>query len=309
MTSKTTTGPKPHAAPRITIGVTCHNAAATIAAALDSAAAQDWPDKRIIVVDDASTDNATDLIRNFIADHPGLDCRLIAKPVNEGYPAALNTIVAAADDDFIAFFDDDDLSRPDRLRRQFERLASYDEGDALCYSNRLVVPETGAPHTGYAIGRQPVEPRGAAVADFILWSRGQRGFCWGGFGSCTMIARTATLRRLGGFDPDFRRCAEWDLAIRHAQAGGHFIAVDDCLVTQRKTQSSDKAGRIPLRYALQLRRKHRALLRREGAYWGALLVARSRHWGARGRPWRSRLLYALAALASPAILRERLNLS
>ncbi len=127
------------------------------------------------------------------------------------------------------------------------------------------------------------------------------------FGSCTLMARTDLLRKLGGFDPAFRRCAEWDLAIRHALLDGHFIAVAEPLVTQRKTAGSDKAGKVPLIYAIKLRHKYKSWLRRRHAYWGACLVARSRFYGARGAVWTSRFLYLGATLLCPAILRERLR--
>lgn len=71
-----------------------------------------------------------------------------------------------------------------------------------------------------------------------------------------------------GFDPKFRRSAEWDLAIRVAYQGGYFIAVDQPLVIQHKTPTFDKAGRKPLDYALMLRKKHKAYLQKNKVYWG-----------------------------------------
>ena len=296
---------------RVTIGITCYNAADTIGAALDSAIAQSWPAVEIVVVDDGSSDASCTVIRDFIAARPGAPVRLIDKKVNEGFPAALNTILEHAAGEIVAFFDDDDVSLPARIERQVARLDGYAARHpgsvALCYANRRVEPEHGPPHVARAIGRHPREPHGPAVADYILWSKGEPSFCWGMFGSCTLAAPVAVLRDLGGFDPAFRRCAEWDLAIRHALQDGHFIAVDDALVVQRKTPGQDKAGKAPLRYALALRRKHRAWLAARHAYWGALLVARSRHAGARGQPWASRMLYAGAALLAWPILRERLR--
>jgi glycosyltransferase involved in cell wall biosynthesis len=255
------------------------------------------------------------MIRAFIARNPDLSIRLIAKTENEGYAAALNAILAQASGTFTAFFDDDDTSAPDRLTRQVARIEQYQYAHGtsaiFCYSDRKIVRvgEEAPSHIAQAIGRQTPEPHGPVVADYLLWSRGADGFVWGMFGSCTLMARTELMRRLGGLDPSFRRCAEWDLAIRHAFANGHFIAVDQPLVTQYKTASHDKAGKLPLRYALRLRHKYKGWLRRRHAYWGACLVARSRFYGARGARWTSRFLYMGATVLCPAILRERLGLT
>jgi glycosyltransferase involved in cell wall biosynthesis len=296
----------------ITIGVTCYNAEGTIEAALESAAKQRWPNKEIIVVDDCSTDRSVELIRAFMAGRPDIVIRLIDKKTNEGYPAALNTIVAAARGAFIAFFDDDDLSDPDRLEQQAARIEQYETAHGttavLCYTDRAVIREgeTVPAHIARAIGRMPPEPSGETVADYILWSRGAPGFTWGMFGSCTLLVRASVLRALNGFDTTFRRSAEWDLAIRHACAGGHFIAVDRPLVTQRKTAGSDKGGTVSLSYNLKLRQKHKDWLCRRHAYFGACLVARSRYYGNQGRVWTSRLTYLCATVLCPSILRERL---
>ena len=57
--------------------------------------------------------------------------------------------------------------------------------------------------------------------------------------------------------------------------GGDFIAVDEPLVIQHKTQTSDKAGRKPLDYALMLRKKHKKYLQKNHVYFGAILQAYS----------------------------------
>ena len=96
---------------------------------------------------------------------------------------------------------------------------------------------------------------------------------WGSLGG-TMMAPKKVLQEFG-FDPNFRRSAEWDLAIRVALQGGDFIAVDEPLVIQHKTQTSDKAGRKPLDYALMLRKKHKKYLQKNHVYFGAILQAYS----------------------------------
>lgn len=294
------------ALPRITIGVTCHNAQDTVARALRSAVAQTYPDFEILVVDDASTDDSARIITDFAATDPRI--RLIRHERNKGYPAALNTVLRHATGAFVAFFDDDDESAPERLSRQIERLQAFESShpDAIvfCYANRAVMRpgETRAHHVTLAIGRTPPEPCGPGVADFLLWEAQEPGFTWGAFGSCTMMARKAHFEGLGGFDEDFRRCAEWDLAIRGAFRGAFFIAVDAPLVTQYKTSTPDKAGSKPLTYALKLRHKHREYLKSRRMIRAADAMARCRFHYACGNRWRSRVFKALACLCAPRAL-------
>jgi GT2 family glycosyltransferase len=123
------------------------------------------------------------------------------------------------------------------------------------------------------------------------------------------MARKSTFEAIGSFDPQFRRCAEWDMAIRASQMGAHFIAVDRPLITQHKTQSEDKSGMKPLYYALMLREKHREYLAKKGLYHASRMFARSNFWGNRKRIFRSRfyraLGYALAPQLIPDYLRRR----
>jgi glycosyltransferase involved in cell wall biosynthesis len=289
--------------PLITIGITCYNAEDTIGRAIDSARGQVWPKLEIIVVDDGSSDGSQEIIREFAAKDDRI--KSIRHDVNRGYAGALNSIVEAARGEYIAVFDDDDVSASDRIAKQWNRITHYAEAldtDLIfCYANRTVVEyDSGRSVPAHAIGRKPVEPRGAAVADFILWHYEDPAWVWGQFGSCTLFARKQTLAEVGPLDECFRRSAEWDLAIRLALMGGHFIAVDEPLVTQYKTPTADKSGRQPLEYAVKLRRKHQDYLKAKNVYLAAVAIAHSRFYYATGRLMLSRFYLALACMCSPS---------
>ncbi len=287
--------------PLVTIAITCFNAESTIAAAIAGAAAQTYPHLEIVVADDASSDRSRDIVHDFAARDPRV--RLVVHEINRGYAGALNSIIGAARGDFIAVFDDDDVSVPDRIERQLGRLTGYERSAGtrrvLCYSNREVVLNGARGEPVRAMGRTAPEPHGSEVVDFLLWHREAAPFVWGQLGSCTLFARTATLREIGAFDEGFRRGAEWDFAVRHALADGHFIAVDAPLIAQYKTLSADKSGKIPLTYMLRLRRKYAHNLRARGLYPASVAMAHARFHYARGERARSYLFLGLACLCSP----------
>lgn len=291
--------------PLITIGITCFNAEKTIERAIQSALKQDWGNVEIIIVDDFSTDSSRQVIQKFIKNNKNI--HLHQHPKNLGYPSALNTIIDNATGQYIAFFDDDDDNQPNRLAKQYKRLKTFSEkrGDApvLCYSNRHVLvngiekPEAFV----HAIGRNQPEPNGEIVANYLLWSEKETGYCWGEFGSCTLMTKTETLKKFK-FNPDFKRCAEWDLAIRIALQGGYFIAVNEPLISQHKTPTDDKAGEKPLQYGLMLRKTHKEYLIKNKAYWGSLMQAYARFHYFRKKKWKSHLYLFLACLLSPTTI-------
>lgn len=289
--------------PLITIGVTCYNAEDTIARAIEGARAQNWPNLEIIVVDDGSTDRSSEIIAECGAREPRIKC--IRHEGNRGYASALNTIIESSNGEYIAVFDDDDESVPDRVPKQWARLTKYadaqDTNRIFCYCNRAVI-EPGGERSApvYAIGRQPVEPSGEAVADFILWHYEDPACSWGQFGSCTLFANKKTLVDVGPLDESFRRSAEWDLAIRLAFMGGHFIAVNEPLITQYKTKSADKGGTLPLAYALKLREKYKEYLKKKRVYSASVAIAHARFYYATGRSLLTRLYMALAYICAPS---------
>ena len=290
----------------ITIGITCYNAEDTITRAVKSAFKQNWPNFEVIVVDDHSTDGSWSNLKKIADEEPNL--KIVRHDVNKGYPSALNTILQHADGEFIAIFDDDDRSVPDRLEAQFERITAYEKKIGakliLCYSNRAVVKgnQESPDHVAYAIGRSSPEPYGPEVADYLLGIGTTENKIWGMFGSCTLMARKAVLHKIGSFDENFRRCTEWDLAVRAAHLGTHFISVDRPLITQFKTQGEDKSGTKPLFYALMLRDKHRAYLDEFGLYNTSRMFAKSNYWGNKKRSIKSLLYRLVGYLLSPSLL-------
>jgi glycosyltransferase involved in cell wall biosynthesis len=234
------------------------------------------------------------------------DIRIVCHGSNRGCAEARNTLLSEACGEFVAFFDDDDESVPERIRRQYERIVAYESEHGMlpvfCYSNRNVVRanERAPSFQRLGIGRRAPEPSGPPVADYILGvSRGDQLHSWGMLGSCTLMARTELFHRFEGFDTQFRRGAELDFAVRAAFGGGHFISVDDPLITQYLTAREEKAGDADLRYRLLMLKKHKTYLDSRRVYSGAVANVRAWFHHSRGRYWRGRVWRALALILFP----------
>lgn len=298
--------------PLVTVGIPCFNAEATICRAVVSVLAQTWPEREILVVDDASTDSSKLILAELARAHP--EIRVIWHEENRGFPGAANTLLAQACGKFIAFLGDDDESAPGRLEEQYRRIVEYEAAhpgaSVLCYSDRDVVPvgAQGPAFQRHGIGRVPPEPVGSVVADYLLGLIKDDRRSWGMVGSGTLMARTDALRRLGGFDGRFRRAADLDFAVRAARAGAHFIGVDAPLIVQHVTQTADKAGNTDLRYQLLLLDRNKAYLKERKSYLGAWCNVHAQFYN--GRHWRWRLWYVAALVCFPwSVSRQRLRRS
>lgn len=291
--------------PLITIGFTCFNAQDTIRYAVNSALKQTWKNFEILIVDDGSQDNSLDILNQMQEEDPRI--RYIAHQKNKGTAEARNTIAKNAKGEFLTFFDDDDESTKDRLEKQYNRIISYENKTGAdivyCYCDRAIVKpnQEHIDHIGYGIGRMSPEPYGTIVADYILWRPWDKKFgaTMGQMGSGTMMMRTSSFEKTGYFDPDFRRSAEIDLAVRASYVGAHFISVPEPLLIQHKTQTLDKKGNKPLHYNLLLRHKNKEYLKSKKVYLSSLMTARSNFYLNKKKHILGYLYMACACLSAP----------
>jgi len=117
--------------PLVSILIAAYNAEDTIAYTLQSATAQTWQCKEIIVVDDGSKDQTAEVARRF----KGVS---VVSTENHGLSAAQNQAFRNCHGDYIQYLDADDLLKPDKIERQ---LAALREGD----SRRILLSSPWAP--------------------------------------------------------------------------------------------------------------------------------------------------------------------
>ena len=101
-------------APLVSVIIPTYNRAEIIEEAVDSVLAQDYKDFELIVVDDGSTDNTSEVLATY-----GDDIRVLYQE-NKGVSAARNRGISEAAGKLIAFLDSDDLWMPQKLTTQVE---------------------------------------------------------------------------------------------------------------------------------------------------------------------------------------------
>jgi len=108
--------------PLVSILIPAYNAEEWITHTLQSATAQTWQRKEIIVVDDGSTDRTAELARRFASREVA-----VISTENQGLSSAVNHAYKFCQGDYIQELDADDLLAPDKIERQ---LAALREGDS-----------------------------------------------------------------------------------------------------------------------------------------------------------------------------------
>jgi glycosyltransferase involved in cell wall biosynthesis len=99
--------------PLVSILIPAYNSEEWIAETLQSAAAQTWSRKEIIVVDDGSSDRTAEVARRFASKEV-----VIVSTENQGASMARNHALRLSQGDYIQWLDADDLLAPDKIERQ-----------------------------------------------------------------------------------------------------------------------------------------------------------------------------------------------
>jgi len=204
---------QPHKAdaPRFSVIIPAYNSAATLAKAVESVIEQSWPAHEIIVIDDGSTDNTLQTIRQF-----GDKIRLIQQH-NSGVSVARNRGADAATGDWLAFLDADDWYYPDRIRWHAEWIANdpgldfltgdyeYRSEDGSLTGTSMAMHASGCAMLAKANGADKVVMEendiGAFVADH--------------FGDMhTLSVPRKTFQALGGYPPGFKVCEDFHFLAR-----------------------------------------------------------------------------------------------
>lgn len=148
--------------PRVSVVVTSYNYAAYIASALDSIAAQDYPNLECIIVDDASEDASVAVIENWLVRNGDRRFRLIASPVNQGQLASFAEALVVADGEFVATLDADDFWLPGFLRRHVQAHLNTEAVVSASCSDLVQVDREGRAVAGTARWREFPRAEGKA---------------------------------------------------------------------------------------------------------------------------------------------------
>jgi glycosyltransferase involved in cell wall biosynthesis len=203
--------------PRVTIVIPTYDRAATyLPAAIESVLGQEGTDVELVVIDDASTDRTPDLLTEYAGRHPDR-LRWERLDDNVGQIRALNRGFELASGELVGQIGDDDVLLPGAAARLAAALEGQPEAVAA-YPGYRLIDESGATV-------DTIAPREHSLAESlrlndILISIGA-------------LVRAEVLERLGGWDPAFRYCADFDFW-NHVALEGPIVLVPEPLAARRE---------------------------------------------------------------------------
>ena len=104
--------------PKISVIIPVYNTASYLQESVGSIMHQTLRDLEIIIVDDGSTDNSGEILREMAEKDERIQ---LFSQRNEGQSSARNTALKYASGEYIYFMDSDDILHPDALRQCYER--------------------------------------------------------------------------------------------------------------------------------------------------------------------------------------------
>ena len=113
----------------VSIIIPCYNSEKWLAETIESALAQTWTNKEIIVVNDGSTDNSLAVAKSFESSI----VKVISQE-NKGASAARNVALKESQGDFIQYLDADDLLAPDKIELQLKLLEQNPNSNVVASS-------------------------------------------------------------------------------------------------------------------------------------------------------------------------------
>ena len=223
------------AQPLISAVVTTHNRLRLLPRALDSVAAQTYPNLELIVVDDGSDEDVAPVVESY---RNKLPVRLIRHDKPLGACRARNRGIEEANGIFIAGLDDDDEWLPERIEKLYKACS---ENFSFVTSDVMMV---------YKNGSIPWKKKRNITYNDLLYSNmvGNQG-----------LIKKEQLLEVGGFDESLKAAQDYDLWVRLSERFGPVRNVQQILQNvylnhggKRITNPDDQ-----LRGYLQFYQKHK----------------------------------------------------
>lgn len=189
--------------PKVSVVIPTYNHGHFLGESIQSVLDQTLEDWELIVVDDGSTDNTSEVVDSF-NDHR---IRYVYQH-NRGVAAALNTGIRAARAPYIALLGADDAWLPEKLAMQVAQLNGLPPTVGMVYSDLFMFDQQEGSVTGRFLGgRSP--PRGNVFGQLLRRT--------GAFiHPTTVMFRREVFERAGLFDEDLEAHEDWELWVRIA---------------------------------------------------------------------------------------------
>lgn len=227
--SEVASKPESPTRPRVAVIVPAYGVAHLVGEALVSVQAQTFQDWECVVIDDGAPDDVAGAVAPFLAD-PRI--RLLAT-ANQGVGGARNTAIASCTAPLLVLLDGDDRLRPEYLAHTVAMLEG-DQTISIATVNAQIFGAVPRERLCFEGKQGRTDGRHGTLAEVLDRSFG--------------IYIGSTFRRedwaaVGGFDPSFTHCEDFDFWTRVMRLGRKAGYIDEVLGEYRVRPNSASASR------------------------------------------------------------------
>lgn len=209
----------------ISVIIPTYNSAKYLPQAIDSVIAQLYPVFEIIVVNDGSTDDTDNVIKDY------LDCIIYIKQPNAGPASGRNAGIKMAQGEYIAFLDADDIWMPDKVKEQMN-VFQENPNAALVYSRAAVLNQKDnnlSSYTGDVYSGKIFEKL-LENCPIVL---------------TTVIVKSDVIKQNGGFNESLFTAEDTNLFLKIAK-GYEIVCTDKVLAYYRK-HNTNRSNRVDVK--------------------------------------------------------------
>jgi glycosyltransferase involved in cell wall biosynthesis len=189
--------------PVVSVIMAVHNGERYLNQAISSILNQTFTDYEFIIINDGSTDNTLEMLREFNDDRI-----IIIDQKNIGLTKSLNKCIRISRGKYIARMDDSDICPPERLLKEYEYLENNPEYALVGTSSNII--DTN--------GHKVSEVIPALTHSAILKNLHRRNQ----FSHGSILIRKKILERIGGYRELFWYCQDYDMYLR--MINNHLLA-------------------------------------------------------------------------------------
>ncbi|WP_462281089.1 glycosyltransferase family 2 protein [Salinivirga cyanobacteriivorans] len=186
---------------KVSVIIPTYNRASSIVDAIESVLAQSYPVYEIIIVDDCSIDDTTEVIESI--NSPLIRYYRNAEQKGAGY--SRNYGIKQSAGDYISFLDSDDTWDSDKTEKQLLCMEQHQLDVTSCLMK--IFNKRGT----------TTWPQFSIDGDIMIADFYPEIFLINYFGTPTLMIRKSVLKEVGGFDEFLPRWQDWELLIRIAE--------------------------------------------------------------------------------------------
>jgi glycosyltransferase involved in cell wall biosynthesis len=217
-----------------------YNRADLLHRTIDSILSQDFDDFELLIVDDGSTDNTAEVIKEIQNQDSRL--RYLPLPENRGIGFARDAGLQHVSGKYIALADSDDLWLPGKLRIQVDVLEKNPEIEILFSDFWNIDHVRGTEASGLAETQAGMKHLLARQLDDDVWlieSGVETGILRANFiAAPTMVLRAAVFEKVGSFDTRLNTPADHEFGWRAAALGATYAYIDRVLIERYRYKTS-----------------------------------------------------------------------